>query len=47
LIIFFSQLLRRYAPDAKVAPSPSGTKLQVKQMLDGRRKSGAKDKERI
>jgi len=43
LIFSLAQLLHRYAPGAKVAPSPSGSKIQVKQMLGGRRKCGAKE----
>jgi len=35
-MLSLSQLLRRFAPGAKVAPSPTGTKIQVKQMLEGR-----------
>jgi len=41
-----SQLLHRYAPDAQNAPSLSGAKIQVKQMLEracGRRKRNKKE----
>jgi hypothetical protein len=35
LIFSLSHFVRRYAPGAQNAPSPTGTKIQVKQMLDG------------
>jgi len=37
-----AHFVRRYAPGAQNAPSPTGTKIQVKQMLERRHFRGAK-----
>jgi hypothetical protein len=39
-----AHFVRRYAPGAQNAPSPTGTKIQVKQMLDWRCARGKRRK---